>query len=83
MAVRDKTQERSRISPENVMAGILALLIDEREDRTRDDKDAAKTEVLLARAGVSIEEIATVTGKRYDAVRMTITRDKKAAATRG
>jgi DNA-directed RNA polymerase specialized sigma24 family protein len=60
------------------MAGILALLIDERDDRTQDDKDAVKTEVLLAQAGLSIEDISTVTGKKYDTVRMAITRGKKA-----
>jgi len=62
------------------MAGILALLIDEREDRTRISKDAAKTEVLLAQAGLSIEDIAAATGKKYDTVRMAITRGKKATS---
>lgn len=78
MATRAKAQERTGIALESAMAGILALLIDEREDRTREQKDAAKTEVLLAQAGVSIEEIAAVTGKKYDTVRMAITRGKKA-----
>jgi hypothetical protein len=79
MATRTETQEQTAIGLESVMAGILALLIDEREDRTRDRKDAAKTEVLLARAGLPIEVIAAVTGKKYDAVRMAISRGKKAA----
>jgi DNA-directed RNA polymerase specialized sigma24 family protein len=78
MAAKAKTQERSQIGLESAMAGILALLIDEREIRTRDRKDVAKTEVLLAQAGISIEEIAAVTGKKYDTVRMAITRGKKA-----
>jgi DNA-directed RNA polymerase specialized sigma24 family protein len=59
------------------MAGVLALLIDEREERTRDG-DAVKTEVLLSNAGLSIEEIANLTGKKYDTVRMAISRGKKA-----
>lgn len=79
MAARAKAQERTGISLESAMAGILALLIDEREDRTRNSKDAAKTEVLLSRAGLSIDDIAAVTGKKYDTVRMAITRGKKAA----
>ena len=78
MATRAKAQDRTVIGLESAMAGILALLIDEREDRTRNQKDAAKTEVLLAQAGVSIEDIAAVTGKKYDTVRMAITRGKKA-----
>ena len=78
MATRAKPQSQSGIRLENAMAGILALLIDERDDRTQDDKDAVKTEVLLAQAGLSIEDISTVTGKKYDTVRMAITRGKKA-----
>jgi DNA-directed RNA polymerase specialized sigma24 family protein len=77
MAAETKAQDRSGIGHESALAGMLALLIDEREDRTRDDKDAAKTEVLLAQAGLSIEDISTVTGKKYDTVRMAITRGKK------
>jgi hypothetical protein len=77
MAVTGKPQDGSKISPESAMAGILALLIDEREERMRSDKDGVRTELLLARAGLSIEEIATVTGKKYDAVRMAIRRGKK------
>lgn len=72
-----KIQERSPISLESAMIGVLALLIDEREERTRDRKDVAKTEVLLANAGLSIDEIAAATGKKYDTVRMAISRGKK------
>jgi DNA-directed RNA polymerase specialized sigma24 family protein len=78
MATRAKDQDWSGIGADSAMAGILALLIDEREERTRDRKDVPKTEVILAQAGVSIEEIAAVTGKKYDTVRMAITRGKKA-----
>lgn len=80
MATTAKAQDRSGIGVEGALNGILALLIDEREDRTRNDDGAQRTEVLLARAGLSIEEIAAVTDKKYDAVRMAITRGKKAKA---
>jgi DNA-directed RNA polymerase specialized sigma24 family protein len=80
MAVRAKSLERSGIGLDSAMAGILALLIDEREDRTQTQKSAAKTEVLLSQAGLSIEEIAVVTGKKYDTVRMAISRGKKATS---
>jgi uncharacterized protein with PIN domain len=56
------------------MAAILALLVDERENRAKEDKSAAKTEVLLANAGVSVESIAVLTCKKPDAVRKTIQR---------
>jgi tRNA(His) 5'-end guanylyltransferase len=35
------------------MAGVLALLIEEREERTKGDKSAEKIELLLAKAGLS------------------------------
>jgi hypothetical protein len=78
MATRTKGQEWRGIGLEGAMAGILALLIDAREERTRDRKDVAKTEVVLAQAGLSIDDIAAVTGKKYDTVRMAIARGKKA-----
>lgn len=78
MAARAKAQDRTGISLESGLAGILALLIDERDDRTLGNKDAAKTELLLSQAGLSIEDISTVTGKQYDTVRMAITRSKQA-----
>ena len=77
MAAESRTQNRSAISLESAMAGVLALLIDEREERTRNG-DAVRTEVLLSNAGLSIEEIANLTGKKYDTVRMSISRGKKA-----
>jgi DNA-directed RNA polymerase specialized sigma24 family protein len=81
MASKPKGPDRTRIGAENALAGILALLIDERESRTRDDKEAMRTEVLLAQAGVSVEDIATATGKKSDTVRKVITRSK--AKSRG
>ena len=78
MAMTTKAPDRAVIGVESALSGILALLIDEREDRTRRDNGAVKTEVLLSQAGLSVEEIATVSGKKYDAVRMTIKRSRKA-----
>jgi DNA-directed RNA polymerase specialized sigma24 family protein len=76
MAANAKAQDRTPINAENALTGILTLLIDQRETRTEDDKDAPRTEVLLAQAGLSIEDIATVTGKKADTVRKAVTRDK-------
>ncbi len=76
LAVTKKTQERHQISPEAALLGVLALLIDARESRTAEDKKAEKTEVLLARVGLSVDDIGAVTGKNRDAVRMMITRRK-------
>lgn len=67
---------------EGVMRAVLALMADEREVRIATDKDARKTELLLSEAGFSIGEIATLLGKKYDAVKMTLRRaqEKKAKA---
>lgn len=76
MASTTNNEMSGGVRPDSAMAGILALLIDERTERTRNDKDAVRTEVLLAGAGLSIEEIAAVTGRKYDAVRMAIARGR-------
>lgn len=76
MAVRSKSQEEHRIAPEAAMLGVLALLVDEREQRIGNDKGAMPTEVLLARVGLSVDDIAAATGKKRDAVRMMISRRK-------
>jgi DNA-directed RNA polymerase specialized sigma24 family protein len=75
MAERRQSKERHRISSDAALAGILALLVDERENRpSSEDRAMRKTEAVLANAGLSIEEIAMVTGKNYNAVRMAIAR---------
>lgn len=77
MAVRSKSQEQHRISPDAATLGVLALLIDEREQRIGNDKNAERTEVLLARVGFSVDDIAAAMGKKRDAVRMMIARKGK------
>jgi len=69
--------DRHEIEASKAMAGILALLIEEREARLAGDREAAKIEVLLARIGFSNEDIAAVTGKQPNAVRMVISRASK------
>lgn len=76
MATTRTNQERHRISPEAATLGVLALLIDARESRIADDRNAERTEVLLARVGLLIDDIAAATGKKRDAVRMMLTRRK-------
>jgi DNA-directed RNA polymerase specialized sigma24 family protein len=76
MATDRRSKERHQITPSAAQAGILALLVDARESRTKDDKDATKTEVLLSNAGLSIEDIAAVMGKKYDAIRVSLNRSK-------
>ena len=76
MAVAKKSQEKHQIAPEVMLAGLLALLVDERESRTKDDREAVKTEVLLSNAGLSITDIAVLTGKKYDTVKISLQRSR-------
>lgn len=78
MAGSGNAARQPGISAEAAMAGILALLIEEREERKKGDKDAEKIEVILSKAGLSNDDIAAVTGKQSDAVRMAISRTEKA-----
>jgi hypothetical protein len=76
MASNLRGREQHRVPMDAAMAGILALLIDEREQRTKGDREAAKTEVLLANAGLAVEDIVSLTRKKPDAVRKTIQRGR-------
>ncbi len=76
MADTAQKQDQQTISAEASLAGILALLVSEREQRAKNDKDMAKTEVLLGRAGVHAEDIAIITGKNVGAVRKALQRAK-------
>lgn len=76
MATSNAAQSKGQITTDAALAGILVLLADQREHRAKDDRDAVKTEVLLARAGVSAGDIAALLGKNTDAVRKTIQRAK-------
>jgi DNA-directed RNA polymerase specialized sigma24 family protein len=71
------SREKHQPTTSAALAGILALLVDDREARIKDDKDATKTEVLLDGAGLSLDDIAAVTGKKYDAVRVSLQRNRR------
>jgi DNA-directed RNA polymerase specialized sigma24 family protein len=65
---------------DKAMAGVLALLVAEREDRLNgsDQKyKPAKTEVLLSSAGLTAVEIALIMGKTAGAVQKAIERGRK------
>jgi DNA-directed RNA polymerase specialized sigma24 family protein len=74
VASTNRSESGHQLPAATALAGILALLAEEREVRVADDKLAKKTEVVLADAGLSNEEIAAVTGKKPGAVRMAIRR---------
>lgn len=59
------------------LSGILALLADDRQQRVEGDASARKTEVLLADAGLSAEQIAPLLGKSSGAIAKSIQRARK------
>jgi DNA-directed RNA polymerase specialized sigma24 family protein len=67
-------REPEGIPLEASMAGIVALLAIEREERLSGKAIEAKTEVVLATAGLSIAQIARILGKNYQAVQKVIYR---------
>jgi hypothetical protein len=76
MAVGAQSHDGQQGQMQAPLMGVLALLADAREQHVKNDRDAVKTELILARVGMSRDDIATVTGKNKDAVRMAITRAK-------
>jgi hypothetical protein len=76
MAADRKSKERHLLTTGAAATGIRALLVDAREERVKDDKQAVKTDVLLDNAGHSLDDIAAVMGKKYDAIRVSIQRSR-------
>jgi hypothetical protein len=77
MPLNRKSQEKHQLTTGAAATGILALLVDAREARVKDDKDALKTEVLLNNAGLSLDDISAVMGKKYDAIRVSLQRSRR------
>ena len=76
MASTARPLTQTHITADAALSGILALLVAEREERVKEDKNAAKTEVLLGKAGVPVENIQALTGKKADAIRKALQRAK-------
>jgi DNA-directed RNA polymerase specialized sigma24 family protein len=76
MALDGQGQDTNQAATERWLAGILAVLVEAREQRLDGDKDAMKIEVLLSRAGLSNEDIAAMTGKKADTIRVALHRAK-------
>ena len=78
MAAKERTQNSHEVAVE-ALAGILALMIEEREERLDGNKDAVKVEVLLATLGFTNEDIRAVTGKNLNTIKTTLHRAKAKA----
>lgn len=76
MAAGSRSDDGQPSQAHEALMGVLALLVDTREQRIANDRDAVKTEIILSRVGMSAEDIAIVMGKKRDAIRMAISRAK-------
>lgn len=56
-----------------IMLGVLALLAADRDERA-DDLPPRRSELVLADAGFTAQEIAKLTGRNYEAVRSSLRR---------
>lgn len=65
------------IALETAAAAILALLLEMREEWVKDDGDAKKSEILLTDVGLSVDDLALLTGKKPDTIRKTLERARK------
>ncbi len=65
------------ISLDKALVALLRLAVAEREERIIPELSERKTELLLDEVGLSYGQIATLVGKKPDAVRKTIARAKK------
>jgi DNA-directed RNA polymerase specialized sigma24 family protein len=70
---------------EKAMSGVLALMASDRVAAERDDlaSERRPTEVVLAEVGLSLAEIAQVTGRKYEGVKTTIRRYRERASKSG
>jgi hypothetical protein len=82
MAMNRESEPNGNEHLVNLMRGIVALLAADREDRVARDADVRRPEPILSAAGLSISEIAEVTGKKYETVKTILrrTRSSKAGA---
>jgi DNA-directed RNA polymerase specialized sigma24 family protein len=71
------SQEEHEAEVRTLLLAMAALLADDREARVASDSTAERTEVLLARAGLSAGQIGEILGKQAGAVRMALSRARK------
>jgi hypothetical protein len=68
-----ETQKASSV--ETLLLGLIALAAGERDERLGEG-DVRRPEVILAGAGLSLREVAIVTGKKYETVKTIVRRSK-------
>ncbi|MEX0666089.1 MAG: hypothetical protein WD598_15165 [Acidimicrobiia bacterium] len=74
-----ESQNASRV--ETLLLGLMALVAADRDERLGDG-DARRPEAILAGTGLSLREVAMITGKKYETVKTIVRRSKVPATAR-
>lgn len=77
MSKAEDNKSTSAISTDALLLAMLTLMIDERERAAAGNPGQVKTELLLAGADLSYQQIAAMMNKSPDAVRMMLARMSK------
>ena len=65
---------------ERLLTATLSILIADRNDRLGDG-EGRRSELVIADSGLSVQEIALVTGRKYEAVKSSLRRAKSRPAS--
>lgn len=83
MASGNVSQEKHEAEVRALLLAVATMLADDRETRVGVEPQAERTEVLLARVGLSAAQIGAILGKQPGAVRMTLSRARKRSGDSG
>ena len=70
---RDIRDSDGALDASRTMLGVIALLAADRDERA-DDLPPRRSELVLADAGFTAQEISALTGRKYEAVRSSLRR---------
>jgi DNA-directed RNA polymerase specialized sigma24 family protein len=74
MPAEARDTDGAALDTSRIMIGVLALLAAHRDERV-DDLPPRRSELVLADAGFTAQEIAKLTGRKYEAVRSSLRRN--------
>ena len=81
LAASSQAAEES-LTLDRTLRALLALQVADREDRLNTDSPPRKTEFVLVEAGLTLGEVARLTGKPYETVKGTVRRARQRSASR-
>lgn len=73
MPTESRESDGAALDPSRIMLGVLALMAADRDERV-EEIPARRSELVLADAGFTANEIVKLTGRKYEAVRSSLRR---------